>query len=101
MKIKERERVYELNYVLVPSVEEEKIKEIETRIKESIISQNGEILSIENLGKKKLAYKILNYREGIYFLITARTKNSVLKSIQEFLKIREDVLRFLIVRKEN
>lgn len=101
IKIKERERVYELNYILTPQIEEEKIKEIENKIREIVTSLGGEIINIETIGKKRLAYKILNNKEGIYILVTAKTKHSALKSVDEYLRVREDVLRYLAIRKET
>lgn len=89
---------YEVTYILRPSLEENEVEERSNAIAEIIKGQRGEIVSIEKLGKKRLAYEIDDVREGNYVVMQFKSDGAASKELERLLKLHEDVLRALVVR---
>lgn len=92
------DRNYELMFALVPSLDEETQKKTVENI-ENIINSAGSLISIDSLGKQRLAYEINDLKEAFYYVakFSSANKNHP-KEIDRLLKINESVLRFIIVR---
>lgn len=89
---------YEVTYILRPSLEETEVEERSNAIAEIVKSQNGEVVAIEKLGKKRLAYEIADLREGHYVVMQFKSDGAGSKELERLLKLHEDVLRALVVR---
>lgn len=61
----------------------------------------GQITKIDRWGRRKMAYEIKKQREGYYVLMDAQIEPKALVEIEVNLNISENVLRYLIVRKEE
>jgi small subunit ribosomal protein S6 len=92
---------YELALVLSPVISDEIYNQELNKIKELVYKFNGEILNIDEWGKKKLAYAIKNYREGIYCFIKFEAQVDLPKEIESRLRIKENFLRFLIIKEKS
>jgi small subunit ribosomal protein S6 len=89
---------YEVTYILRPSLEESEVEDRANAIAEIIKGQNGEIVSVEKLGKKRLAYEIADVREGDYVVMQFKSNGAASKELERQLKLHEDVLRALVVK---
>ncbi len=88
---------YEVTYILRPNLEETDVETRANAIGEIIKGQAGEIVAIEKLGKKRLAYEINDLREGNYVVMQFRSSGDASKELERQLKLHEDVLRALVV----
>ncbi len=88
---------YEVTYILRPSLEEADVDTRSNEIGEIIKNQGGEVLGIEKLGKKRLAYEINDLREGTYVVMRFRSTGDASKELERQLKLNEDVLRGLVI----
>ncbi|MBV9719627.1 MAG: 30S ribosomal protein S6 [Candidatus Eremiobacteraeota bacterium] len=89
---------YEVTYILRPSLEESEVEERANAIAEIVKSRNGEVVALERLGKKRLAYEIKDVREGSYVVMQFKSDAAVSKELDRQLGLHEDVLRALIVK---
>ena len=89
---------YEVTYILRPSLEENEVEERANAIAEIVKNQRGEVVSIEKLGKKRLAYEIDDVREGNYVVMQFKSDGAGSKELERLLKLHEDVLRALVVQ---
>jgi small subunit ribosomal protein S6 len=89
---------YEVTYILRPSLEENEVDERSNAIAEIVRHQNGEVVNVEKLGKKRLAYEIADVREGHYVVMQFKSDGAGSKELERLLKLQEDVLRALVVR---
>lgn len=89
---------YEVTYILRPSLEETEVDERSNAIGEIVKNQGGEVVAVEKLGKKRLAYEIDDVREGHYVVMTFKSDAAASKELERLLKLHEDVLRGLVVR---
>lgn len=89
---------YEVTYILRPSLEESEVEQRANAIAEILKNQGGEVVGIERLGKKRLAYEIKDLREGNYVAMQFKSEAAASKELERQLKLHEDVLRALVVR---
>ncbi len=88
---------YEVTYILRPNLEEADVDARSSAIGEIIKGQRGEVVAIEKLGKKRLAYEINDLREGNYVVMQFRSTGDTSKELERQLKLHEDVLRALVI----
>lgn len=92
---------YEILYVIRPNIEESAKEELVARF-DAILTENGASISESKLwGKRRLAYEIQDFQEGIYHIVKLSASDAV--AINEFdrlAKINTDILRHIIVKEE-
>ncbi len=90
-------RTYEVMFIMKPVIEntDEKIAMVET----VITNNNGIVKKSDYWGKKALAYEMSGFREGLYVLIEYKADSNCTKELDRKLKIDEDILRHMIIRK--
>jgi len=91
---------YETIYIIRPTVEEDGIKALEEKFK-AIVEANGEIETIDEWGKRKLAYLIDDIGEGYYVYMKFKASQDVPKELDRVFGITEDVLRHMIIKIEE
>ncbi|RUM57887.1 MAG: 30S ribosomal protein S6 [Nautilia sp.] len=92
---------YEVLFVLRPTLTEEEIaKQIET-INGVITNNGGEIVAVDKVGMRDLAYEIQKNKRGYYTITYFKAPTSAIKEIERNLRINEDVIRFLTVKYET
>lgn len=60
---------YEIMYIIRPDVDEETQKAVVERFNNILTDNGAEIEKVTEMGKRRLAYEIENYKEGIYMVI--------------------------------
>lgn len=90
---------YESIIIVNPKLNEKQQNEIENKYKK-IINKNGNNIS-ENIGKKKLAYEVKKNKEGIYIEINFTSEASFIAELERQYKIDENVIKFIVIRKED
>lgn len=90
---------YELALVLSPALDEEgRAAEV---AKEATLERFGaKIEKVDDWGKRKLAYEIAKVNEGFYSFTTFEAPAAAPAEIEARMRIMENVLRYLIIRKD-
>lgn len=89
---------YEVTYILRPNLEENEVEERTSAIAASLKSNGGDVVGVEKLGKKRLAYEVRDAREGIYAVMRFRSEPDAAKELERQLGLNEDVMRALLIR---
>ena len=89
---------YEVTYILRPNLEENEVGERTAAISEQLKSNGGEVMNLEVLGKKRLAYEINDVREGIYAVLRFRSEAATAHELERQLGLNEDVMRALLIK---
>lgn len=89
-------RKYELMYIIRTDLEQEAVDATVEKI-QAIINNGGEIESHEVLGKRRLAYEINKYRDGIYVLVKFNATPEIVAELDRVIRITDEVIRHLIV----
>lgn len=90
---------YELVIIIHPDLDDEAINQTLDKIKEWISKSGGSIDSVDNWGKKHLAYEIQKQNEGIYYLLNISAPGESISDLERNLKILESVMRHMVVAK--
>ena len=53
------------------------------------------------MGKKRLAYEIKKFKEGTYMLFNFESNPDSIKELERVYRITDDVIKFIVVRKED
>ena len=92
---------YELLFVLKPTLtEEETTKNVET-INGVIANNGGEIVKVDNIGMRDLAYEVQKQKRGYYTITYFKSPTSAIKEIERNLRINENVIRFITIKYEK
>ncbi|MDR3540783.1 MAG: 30S ribosomal protein S6 [Desulfosporosinus sp.] len=94
-------KAYELLYIIRPDLDEEATTALVDRLSGLVASNGGDNLTVEKWGKRRLAYEIEDYKEGQYILMNFEGEGRTSQEIERVMKISDDVIRFLTVRKED
>jgi small subunit ribosomal protein S6 len=92
---------YELGVIVKADLEEEAFRAEMERVKGFIDRFGGTIEKIDEWGRRKLAYPIEKLTEGMYTFITYSSEGSTPKEVEARLRLQENILRFLTVRKDE
>ncbi|OHE59173.1 MAG: 30S ribosomal protein S6 [Thermodesulfovibrio sp. RBG_19FT_COMBO_42_12] len=90
--------VYENIVILNSALSDEEAETAITKIKELIAGQGGEVLKVNIWGRKKLAYEIKKQKKGLYVLLIYKTPPASIKKIEEFYKVFDAVLKYVIIK---
>lgn len=88
-------------YLLDPKYDEEGLDEKKERLKEIVEGQNGEVESVDEWGKKRLAYEINGFSEGVYLLIEFKASSESIDDISEMSNVEEGVIKYQLFRNEE
>ena len=94
-------RPYESTFILIPTLDEKGVAQEVTSIKELITSHGGEITSEKEWGRRRLAYPIRDFQEGVYHILRFQLGNEGLQELYRSFKLNENVLRSLVIRDEG
>lgn len=93
--------LYEIMFIVQPDREGDALEEAVFRVKEVVERENGEVVSLKKLGKRRLAYEINDQREGSYILAHVRADKEVIPVLEHFFKVNEGYLRYIVIRLEE
>jgi small subunit ribosomal protein S6 len=88
---------YELLYIVSPRVPADEVNNAVERVSALIRNAGGEVLTVENWGRRRLAYPIRQYFEGSYVLTTLRMPPAGAAGLEAALVISEEVIRHLLI----
>ena len=92
---------YEGLFIVSPALAKEDLEKALSYIREQITKHKGTIEKAEDLGKRKLSYRIGKQREGQYYLLNFKVEPQLVKEIERAYKLNEAILKVLITRKEK
>ena len=90
---------YETVFILSTKLGEDDTAAMIEKFK-TLISKHGEVESVDEWGKRHLAYPIAKQTEGYYTLINFKSAPAFTAELDRVFKITDGVLRSLIVKKE-
>ena len=91
---------YELALVVSAKLEDEARDAVVERAKGFITRYDGTITEVEEWGKKRLAYEIQKMHEAYYYFIHFEAPSTAPAEIESHVRIMDNVLRYLVVKKE-
>ncbi|MCL2145084.1 MAG: 30S ribosomal protein S6 [Endomicrobia bacterium] len=92
---------YESTFICSPELPAEKVEELTGKVSKIIETAKGSVKTVQQLGKKRLAYPINKFREGSYVYMELNGSGEMVSAIENFFKLNDGVIRFLTVKVEK
>lgn len=95
-------RVYEMMFIISPKIEtDEEITAIIERLKGIIEDGGGNVANINKWGRRKLAYELKGFTEGLYVVMEFECESDVAKELERVVKLTDAILRHLIIKRDK
>src|ERR1039458_2429160 len=95
------DRKYEVMFILRPDTAEEDLDRLLQTMETNVAATGGKVTGFERMGKRRLAYTVKKFQEGIYILALVEGPGSVLKELERRLRVQELVIKFITVRTDE
>lgn len=92
---------YEIMFIVRPNIEEEARKELVGNFTSVFTERDSDILSVDDLGIKNLAYEINDFRKGYYYLVNTNASVEAINEFDRLARISEDLIRYIVIKDEQ
>jgi small subunit ribosomal protein S6 len=92
------QRTYELMFIVRPDMTEEDQDKLVAHLESQVGTAGGTVKSVERMGKRRLAYLVRRFQDGIYILMTLEGDGAMVKEVERRLRVTEPVIKFITVR---
>jgi len=92
------QRTYELMFIVRPDMPEEEVDKLISHLEANVTSSGGTVKNTEKMGKRRLAYTVRSFGEGLYVLLTLEGTGGMIHEIERRLRVTEPVIKFITVR---
>jgi small subunit ribosomal protein S6 len=92
-------RTYELMFIVRPDMAEEDQDKLLSTLEAAVTSSGGQVKNVDrSMGKRRLAYTVRKFNDGIYVLLTVEGSGGMVRELERRLRVTEPVIKFLTVR---
>ncbi len=91
-------RTYELMFIVRPDMPEEEQDKLISTLESAVTSSGGTVQKVERMGKRRLAYTVRRFNDGIYILLVVEGAGGLIHELERRLRVTEPVIKFLTVR---
>ena len=91
---------YESIIIVNPNLDEAALKALEDKFT-GLINENGKVEKVDKMGKRRLAYEIKKQQEGYYIVFHFESKPEAIAEIERIYRITDDIMKFIVVKKED
>jgi small subunit ribosomal protein S6 len=92
------QRIYEVMFIVRPDMVEEDLDKLVSTMESQVSTAGGTVKNLERMGKRRLAYTVRRFNDGIYILLTLEGAGGVIHEVERRLRVTEPVIKFLTVR---
>ncbi|MBO0911200.1 MAG: 30S ribosomal protein S6 [Acidobacteria bacterium] len=94
-------RSYELMFIVRPDMTEEDQDRLILSLESTVSSSGGQMKNVEKMGKRRLAYTVRKFNDGVYILLTFEGTGGLVHELERRLRVSEQVIKFLSVRTDE
>ena len=91
-------RTYELMFIVRPDMTDEDLDKLISTLQAVVPASGGTVKSVDKMGKRRLAYTVRRFHDGIYVLMVVEGGGAVMHELERRLRVTEPVIKFLTVR---
>ena len=91
-------RTYELMFIVRPDMTDEDLDKLISTLQAVVPANGGTVQKIEKMGKRRLAYTVRRFHDGIYVLMVVEGGGPAIHELERRLRVTEPVIKFLTVR---
>ena len=94
-------RTYEVMFISAPTTAEDDLSKLTSQLENVVSEKGGKIAKIDNWGRRKLAYRINKFDEGIYTLLLIEGTGQEISEVERRLRVTDFVIRHLSIRTDE
>ena len=94
-------RTYELMFIVRPDMTDEDLDKLVSTLQSVVPASGGTVQRVDKMGKRRLAYTVRRFHEGIYILMVVEGGGAVIHELERRLRVSEPVIKFLTVRTDE
>ena len=91
-------RIYELMFIVRPDMTDEDLDKLISTLQSVVPASGGTVKSVDKMGKRRLAYSVRRFHDGIYVLMVVEGGGPAILELERRLRVTEPVIKFLTVR---
>src|SRR3954447_6193541 len=91
-------RTYEVMYIVSPETDGERVEKLNEAVGKLIEKEGGEIVRMDNIGLRELAYPIQRKTEGHYVLFEINGSGQEIAELERRMRVNDMIIRFVTVR---
>ncbi len=91
-------RSYQTVLILKPDLDDAGVTEMIEKVEEYFKKYEGSTISVENWGKKRLAYRVKKNRFGIYLNFYHTCENTRVVELEKDFFLSDTIIKFLVLR---
>ena len=92
------QRLYEVMFIVRPDMTDEDLDKLVGTLESGVKHSGGTVKNVERMGKRRLAYMVRRFNEGLYILFTVEATGEAVHELERRLRVTEPVIKFLTVR---
>ena len=91
-------RTYEVMYIVDPETDGDKVAKLNEAVGKLIEKEGGEIVRMDDIGLKTMAYPIQKKEEGYYVLFEINGTGQEILELERRMRVNDMIMRFITVR---
>ncbi len=91
-------RTYEVMYIINPETAADKIEKLNDAVGKLIEKEGGEVVRMDNIGIRNLAYPIQKKNEGHYVLFEVNGSGQEIAELERRMRVNDMIMRYITVR---
>jgi small subunit ribosomal protein S6 len=90
-------KTYETLFIVQPNATDDEVQAAATGV-ETLVTQDGGAVTVKDIwGKRRLAYEVNKFNEGIYVLMRFQGPGASVKRLETHFKLNDDIIRYLLI----
>lgn len=90
---------YESIFIINPDIDEEGTKALVEKFK-NLLETSAQLESIDEWGRRKLAYEIDDKNEGYYVLANFSADSQFPQELERIYKITDGIIKYMVIKKD-
>src|ERR1043165_4138338 len=91
-------RTYEVMYIIDPDTPGERVEKLNDAVGKLIEKEGGEIVRMDDIGMRELAYPIQKKTEGHYVLFEINGSGQEIAELERRMRVNDMIMRYITVR---
>lgn len=91
-------RTYEVMYIVDPETAADKIEKLNEAVGKLIEKEGGEVVQMNVIGMKTMAYPIQKKEEGYYVLFEINGSGQEIAELERRMRVNDMIMRYITVR---
>ncbi len=90
--------MFETTFIVNASLDDAQVDAVIAKVQDLVTKNDGEVVSIQRWGRKRLAYTIQKKNNGFYVCVEFSGPGEIVGKLDRHFHLEENVLRFLTVK---